>query len=745
MLKELINALGRASAWLLFGLMFTEAICGVAALLLTPPQSPASLAGNMVRRLVAFAFVVFAATCVAMIAARPAFAETRVALVIGNGTYRTLPQLSNPTHDASALRASLIGLGFDVEIGLDLTRDQMDAAIIRFARKARQADVALVFFGGHGIQHRGVNYLAPVDAEVKDEADLRRFPTAQQIVEDLQAAKNVRILILDACRDNKVVEHMASLLPASRAAGFSRGLSRMEKAEGTLIAFSTQPNMLALDGSGDNSPFMAALLKHLPEPGLDVRLVFARARADVYVATEHEQLPELSDSLVGEFAFKQVTPGGPLSPTMDPDASARADFALAKQIGTIEMWDAFSRKYPSFYPAVVDAERQKLKSPAGGQQVVLHQAPPILVLPPTSVAPVAQRAAFLVEAPEEQAHVKTYVGTVVWRLDNVSNGSGQPLSSAVRADVDIPEAKLKVSMIFQKNFDASLSASHTITLQFTPAPDSPVGSIKEIKVPQLRGLEAQAGFPLDGIPVPIMKNYFLVGLSRGASETANLDLIKRREWIDVPMILQSNNRIAKLTFEKNTTGARGIEDALAGWQTPESTIVPVQPLDKATANVPPPERAQAPNDEKPFLRPEYGILSPERSERSKIPNDGKSAVARQLAALAPAPTFSFATASKISPVDGGTEDMRYLSVVYGMIVSQKHDPPSLRAQNLHGTVIVAFFIDDAGRLVQETLYRTSGYSDMDAAALEAVNRAAPFPPPPPGTQRHLLATIEFKE
>ncbi len=119
-------------------------------------------------------------------AGNAALAETRVALVIGNGAYAALPKLPNPVGDAKALKAALEQLGFAVDLGLDLTRDKMDAAAINFARKARGADVALVFFAGHGIQHRGVNYLAPVDAEVKDEADLRRFPTAQQLVEDLQ-------------------------------------------------------------------------------------------------------------------------------------------------------------------------------------------------------------------------------------------------------------------------------------------------------------------------------------------------------------------------------------------------------------------------------------------------------------------------------------------------------------------------------------------------------------------------------
>ncbi len=180
--------------------------------------------------------------------------------------------------------------------------------------------------------------------------------------------------------------------------------------------------------------------------------------------------------------------------------------------------------------------------------------------------PVAQRAALLVEAPEEQGRVKIYVGTVVWRLDNVSNGSGQPLSTAVHAEADIPEAKLKASMVFQKNLDASLSASHTITVIFTPAADSPVGSVKEIRVPQLRAVDSQTGDALNGITVPIMENSFLIGLSRGGAEAMNLDLIKRREWIDIPMILQANGRSAKLTLEKNTTGTRAIDDAFASWQ-----------------------------------------------------------------------------------------------------------------------------------------------------------------------------------
>ncbi len=182
-----------------------------------------------------------------------------------------------------------------------------------------------------------------------------------------------------------------------------------------------------------------------------------------------------------------------------------------------------------------------------------------------STVPVAYRAALLVEAPDEPNKVKTYVGTVIWQLDNVSSDSGQPPGTAVRADVDIPDDKFKASMTIQKNTDASLSASHTITIVFTVKPDSPTGNIKQISIPQLRREDNPNGEALKGILVPIMENSFLIGLSRGDAEATNLDLIKQREWFDIPILL-GNGHVAKLTFEKNTSGGRAIDDALASWQ-----------------------------------------------------------------------------------------------------------------------------------------------------------------------------------
>ena len=179
--------------------------------------------------------------------------------------------------------------------------------------------------------------------------------------------------------------------------------------------------------------------------------------------------------------------------------------------------------------------------------------------------PVAHRAALLVEAPEEPSKVKTFRGTVVWRVDNVSNGSDEPLSMAVRAEIDIAEEKLQVAMTVQKNFDGTLPASHTMKLMFTVPQDSPLGNIKQISVVQMRREDNPTGEPLKGITVPVMENSFLVGLARGDAEASNLDLLRSREWMDVPMVL-ANGHIAKLTFEKGPSGQRALEDAMASWQ-----------------------------------------------------------------------------------------------------------------------------------------------------------------------------------
>ena len=180
--------------------------------------------------------------------------------------------------------------------------------------------------------------------------------------------------------------------------------------------------------------------------------------------------------------------------------------------------------------------------------------------------PVAQRAALLLDAPDDPERVKTFVGNVVWRLDNVSRGPGQPLAVGVRAEIDLPDAKLKAVMLIQKNTDATLPASHTIELRFIPADGGPVPGVAQIQTPQMRREDVAMGDSLIGVPAPILRNYFLIGLTRGAAaESRNVDMMRNRGWFDVPMLL-SDQRIAKITFEKGSAGERIINEAFDAWK-----------------------------------------------------------------------------------------------------------------------------------------------------------------------------------
>ena len=178
--------------------------------------------------------------------------------------------------------------------------------------------------------------------------------------------------------------------------------------------------------------------------------------------------------------------------------------------------------------------------------------------------PVAHRAALLVEAPETPEKVKTYIGSVVWRLDNVPGGPGQPLGTAVHADVEIPEAKVRMTVDLQKNMDASLNASHTIEIRFSLQPGSIIPGVKQIGAVQMRREDMANGDPLAGVPVPITDTYYLVGLARGDMEARNIELLKTRGWLDVPLAL-TNGRIAKFSLEKGASGDRVINDALSVW------------------------------------------------------------------------------------------------------------------------------------------------------------------------------------
>ena len=195
----------------------------------------------------------------------------------------------------------------------------------------------------------------------------------------------------------------------------------------------------------------------------------------------------------------------------------------------------------------------------------LRTAPPPTTRSPGPAIAVAQRAALLVDAPDEPQRVKTYTGTVVWHLDSVSPGQGQPLATALKADIDIPDAKLKVTMQMQRNPEPQLPASHTMEFHFLPQPGNTLGEVKQINVPEMRkDDDSPTGDALAGVPVTITGNYFLVGLSRGAAESQNMRLITERNWFDTSVLFASN-KLGKLTFEKGAAGQHVLDDAIKSW------------------------------------------------------------------------------------------------------------------------------------------------------------------------------------
>lgn len=229
----------------------------------------------------------------------PARAESRVALVIGNGHYAAVSRLDNPPRDAAAVAAALKNAGFaSVDIESDLTREAMIKVLQRFEVEAEKADWAVIYFAGHGLEVGGVNYLVPVDAKlVSDKAVQDEAVSLDRLLSAIEGARKLKLVILDACRDDPFVTQMRRT-SAGRSVG--RGLGPIEPEGGTLVAYSAKHGQIALDGNGANSPFVTALVTRLREPGLEINKLFRVVRDDVLSATGKLQEPYQYGSLPGE-------------------------------------------------------------------------------------------------------------------------------------------------------------------------------------------------------------------------------------------------------------------------------------------------------------------------------------------------------------------------------------------------------------------------------------------------------------
>jgi uncharacterized caspase-like protein len=310
---------------------------------------------------------VIIAICSTWFFSQPAFADKRVALVLGNSAYQKVNPLVNPVNDSAAISATFKSAGFDVvELKRDLNVTEMRRALRDFSDTVRDADVAIVYYAGHGIEIDGTNYLIPTDAVL--ERDIDAFDEAiplDRVLTVIEPAKQLRLVILDACRDNPFNKTMKRTIGA-RAIG--RGLAKVEPGSpNTLIAFAAKAGSTASDGDSKNSPFTAALIKYLPRPGLDLRKAFGFARDEVLKTTNNKQEPFIYGSLGGDdLALVPAVAAAPSQPSAatssaDPNAAIRRDYELSEKVGTREAWDFFLATYPDgFYAKLAQAQRNKL-------------------------------------------------------------------------------------------------------------------------------------------------------------------------------------------------------------------------------------------------------------------------------------------------------------------------------------------------------------------------------------------------
>ena len=288
-----------------------------------------------------------------------ALAEKRVALVMGISKYEYVPQLPNPTRDAASIGEVFKKASFDVvEMKRDLSIADMRRVIRDFANSASDADVAVVYYAGHGIEVNGTNYLIPADARLLSDFDVEdETVSLDRVLKALDPAKKLRLVILDACRENPFQKTMKRSI-GTRSIG--RGLAEIEpQSTNTLIAFAAKAGALASDGDGGNSPFAAALMKHLASPGLDLRLAFGRVRDDVLKTTGNRQEPFVYGSLGGETVA--LVPQSAIQ--TDPTAEARRDYEFAAQIGTKQAWESFLAARPTgLYADLARAQFGKLQA-----------------------------------------------------------------------------------------------------------------------------------------------------------------------------------------------------------------------------------------------------------------------------------------------------------------------------------------------------------------------------------------------
>src|SRR5712672_2143138 len=284
----------------------------------------------------------FLAAALLLLVCQPAFAEKRVALVLGNSAYQNVARLANPVYDGAMIAATLKNAGFDVvEERHDLPAAETRRTLRDFADRARDADIAVVYYAGHGMEVDGTNYLIPVDAKLERDTDVYdEALSLDRVLVAIEPATRLRLVILDACRDNPFAKSMKRTV-ASRAVG--QGLGKVEP---------SSPNMLIAYSAKAGSTTL----------GLDVRRAFGFVRDEVLRTTGNKQEPFVYGSLGGDdVPLVPAAKAAPSTPAPNPQAEARRDYELALQIGNKDALNAFVAQYPDgFYANLAKIQIAKI-------------------------------------------------------------------------------------------------------------------------------------------------------------------------------------------------------------------------------------------------------------------------------------------------------------------------------------------------------------------------------------------------
>lgn len=291
--------------------------------------------GSSRARCLRFAAFVIATLC-RLIASDAAQAQSqRVALVVGNGAYQHASSLANPPNDATDIEQAFLRIGFDVTHVSNVDRLGFLKSLRAFEDKVASADIAIIFYAGHGIEIEGNNYLIPVDARLERDIDVEDEAVAlTRILQTVREAKRLRLVLLDACRANSFENRMKRTF-ATRTTG--RGLNNLQPAGSTVVAYSAKQGTLAEDGSGRNSPFASSLLARLEQPGLEINFLFRAVRDDVLKTTNMRQEPYTYGSLGSEKIY--------LNGVSEPSTNDEVAWNFLDRTNTREL-QRFIRQFP---------------------------------------------------------------------------------------------------------------------------------------------------------------------------------------------------------------------------------------------------------------------------------------------------------------------------------------------------------------------------------------------------------------